>query len=510
MRSRRTHILLLLLGSVIVASTVGYLRRSSRWIVTDPVLVDRTATISPDYTDTVVPPNIAPLNFVIDHPADRYCVKISAPAGQPVIISGREPEIRIPPDQWQAMLQANRGGEFYIDIFVEIENRWLQYKRITNRIANQDIDGYMVYRLLRPVYSMYRMDGLGFYQRNLSTFEESLILRNDSINGGCLNCHTFYKNSPDKMLFHFRSGQYGSGSVLCSDETTLKLDTSTKFNASSAIYTDWHPDGEAIAFSSNKIRQFLHTVGENRELFDFHSDILIYTLKSNTVTTSPKISDPDRLETYPVWSPDGKWLYFCSAPQLPVERYKDVKYDLMRIAYDLETDTWGELETVISAAETNLSVTQPRFSPDGRFLVFCMCERGNFSIYQPSSDLYVLDIQTGVHRRLDINSDQTESWHGFSSNGRWMVFSSKRRDGLFARPYFTYLDSEGRFHKPLVMPQKNPRYYDTCINTYNLPSFVTGPVRLNSRQLAATVISDQATKAKLDSKLKSAIIPKLP
>ncbi len=105
-----------------------------------------------------------------------------------------------------------------------------------------------------------------------------------------------------------------------------------------------------------------------------------------------------------------------------------------------------------------------------------MCERGNFSIYQPSSDLYALDMQTGIHRRLDINSDQTESWHGFSSNSRWMVFSSKRRDGLFARPYFTYVDDEGRFHKPLVMPQENPRYYDTCINTYNLPSFVTAPV----------------------------------
>ena len=95
-------------------------------------------------------------------------------------------------------------------------------------------------------------------------------------------------------------------------------------------------------------------------------------------------------------------------------------------------------------------------------------------------------------------------------NGRWMVFSSKRNDGLFVRPYFTYMDSEGRFHKPLVMPQKDPRYYDTCINTYNLPSFVTAPVRLTSRQLAAAVASDQVMKATLDLRVKPAIIPKLP
>ena len=105
MRPRRTHILLLLLlGGLTVAIAVGYLSGSSGWIVTEPVLVDRTASISPDYTDTVIPPNIAPLNFVIDQPADRYCVKISAPNGQPVISSGREPEIRIPQDEWKAIL----------------------------------------------------------------------------------------------------------------------------------------------------------------------------------------------------------------------------------------------------------------------------------------------------------------------------------------------------------------------------------------------------------------------
>ncbi|KKK60622.1 hypothetical protein LCGC14_3022530, partial [marine sediment metagenome] len=240
MRPRRTHILLLLLAGLTVAIAVGYLSSSSRWIVREPVLVDRKVTIRPDYTDTVIPPNIAPLNFVIDQPADRYCVKIAGAGGQPIIISGREPEIRIPPDKWEAILQANRGGELYIDIFVEIEGRWLQYKRITNRIAQDNIDGYLVYRLLRPLYNLVPMDGMGLYQRTLATFDESLILRSDSISGGCMNCHTFHKNSPDNMLFHFRSDVHGRGSVLIRGQTALKLDVSTEFNASPAAYTDWH------------------------------------------------------------------------------------------------------------------------------------------------------------------------------------------------------------------------------------------------------------------------------
>lgn len=83
---------------------------------------------------------------------------------------------------------------------------------------------------------------------------------------------------------------------------------------------------------------------------------------------------------------------------------------------------------------TGLSAAQPRVSPDGRFLVCCLADYGNFPIYQPSSDLYMLDVGARQSRRLEINSEAADTWHCWSSNGRWLVFSSKRRDGLFARP----------------------------------------------------------------------------
>ena len=120
--------------------------------------------------------------------------------------------------------------------------------------------------------------------------------------------------------------------------------------------------------------------------------------------------------------------------------------------------------------------------------MFCLCKYGNFPVYQRSSDLYVLDLETRQLRRLDINSDQSESWHSWSSNGRWVVFSSKRRDGLFARPYFSYVDAQGNFHKPFLLPQADPAFYDSFDKTFNLPELVAGPVPAKPRDLAGAVL----------------------
>ena len=141
---------------------------------------------------------------------------------------------------------------------------------------------------------------------------------------------------------------------------------------------------------------------------------------------------------------------------MPPENYEKLKYDLRRISYDVATDQWGQAETVLSAEETGQSILLPRISPDGRFLVFCMCRYGCFPVYQPSSDLYLMDLATRQYRKLAINSEFSESWHSWSSNSRWIAFSSKRQGGLFTRTYLSYVDQAGTAHKPFVLPQQDP------------------------------------------------------
>lgn len=121
--------------------------------------------------------------------------------------------------------------------------------------------------------------------------------------------------------------------------------------------------------------------------------------------------------------------------------------------------------------------------------MFCLCNYGNFPIYQTNTDLYLLDVAARKFRRLEINSPQADSWHCWSSNGRWVVFSSKRLDGLFARPFFTHMDQNGEFSKPFLLPQRDPDFYDSFLQTFNLPEFVLGPVQVTQDRLASAFLN---------------------
>jgi Tol biopolymer transport system component len=229
-----------------------------------------------------------------------------------------------------------------------------------------------------------------------------------------------------------------------------------------------------------------------------------YRLDAQAVGTAPPLARKDRLETYPTWSPDGRYLYFCSAPvtwkdsrTLP-NQLDQIKYDLVRVPYDVDSDTWGQIETVLSAQETGKSLMLPRISPDGRWLLFVTCDYGCFPVYRSSSDLCLMDLQafgqTGrrEYRRLDANSDASESWHSFSSNGRWIAFSSKRLSHIFTRIYLAYMDEQGRVHKPILLPQKSPFHYDSCLWTFSVPELVTGPIPVSRRALAKAVRDTEA------------------
>ena len=108
-----------------------------------------------------------------------------------------------------------------------------------------------------------------------------------------------------------------------------------------------------------------------------------------------------------------------------------------------------------------------------------------------------MDLTTREYKKLDVNSEFSESWHSFSSNGRWIVFSSKRRGGLFTRSYISYVDPQGKAHKPFILPQKNPAFYDSVLDTYSVPELVTGPIEISKRELGRVIRSKSETKLEL-------------
>lgn len=464
----------------------------------------RAPGIYPDYFDSVIPPNIAPLNFLVQEAGSDYFVKIHSKQGNPIEIYSRTGKTIIPERPWHKLLNLNRGQQLSFDIYVKSRTtgRWNRFHTVKVEIAAENIDPVLVYRRIHPKIKIFGK--MGTYQRNLRNYSESPVLDSDNYEGGCFNCHTFCGNHVDRMLLGIRNSKYGNSALLVENGDVQKI-------GATFGYTSWHPSGRLATYSINKIRQFFHTArDEVRDVPDLDSLLAYYLVDSKTVKTSPQIAKKDRLETYPTWSPDGCWLYFCSAPilwsdrnKVPPERYDEVKYDLVRVSYDLDHDEWGELETVLSAKDTGLSILLPRISPDGCWLLFCMCDYGSFPVYSESSDLYLLDLKafekTGQAspQRLQVNSDQSESWHSWSSNSRWIAFSSKRESGVFTRCYLSYVDKNGKVYKPFVLPQKDPTHYDSCLWTYSVPEYVTEPVRATGEKLLRVVRGSEKISVKL-------------
>jgi hypothetical protein len=120
-----------------------------------------------------------------------------------------------------------------------------------------------------------------------------------------------------------------------------------------------------------------------------------------------------------------------------------------------------------------------------------MARYGYFHIWHHDADLWLLDLQSGEVRPLqEVNSPDTESYHTWSSNGRWLVFSSRRDDGTFTRPFFAHVGKDGKWSKPFELPQADPDYHRQFLRCYNIPEFMRGPVTISPQTFADLLKGD--------------------
>ena len=322
---------------------------------------------------------------------------------------------------------------------------------------------------------------MGIFERELGSFRQRALLENSQFIG-CVNCHAYNRGDPSKLSLHIR-GDHGA-TLLQVDGVLQAYNTKTDSTLGFCVYPYWHPSGDYIAFSTNSTRQSFHVQPDKLiEVFDLDSDLQVYDVRNNEIITAPQIKQKDRWESFPAFSPDGRTLYFTAATAFAIpDELPHSSYNLMKVSFDPATGTIGDdVETVIDAAALGKSIAFPKPSFDGRFLMYTLADYGTFPIWHHEADLWLLDLATGETRPLDeVNSPDTESYHNWSSNSRWFVFSSRRDDGLFTRLYIAHMDENGVAGKPFMLPQRDPvNFTEDLFRSYNVPEFVTGPVRLD-------------------------------
>jgi tetratricopeptide (TPR) repeat protein len=216
--------------------------------------------------------------------------------------------------------------------------------------------------------------------------------------------------------------------------------------------------------------------------FPIKGILVIYDRETKKFTALPGADDPQYVQTNAVWSPDGKYLVFARAkayhaqrleqqnsalvdekdvPEFTVDR-KPFRYDLYRIPFN--GGKGGTPEPIAGASNDGMSNYFPKYSPDGKWIVFCKAK--SYMLLQPDSELYIVPAEGGVARRLRYNTDRMNSWHSWSSNSRWLVFSSKV-NGPYTQLFLTHIDENGNDSPPVLLER-----FTHPDRAANIPEFV--------------------------------------
>jgi len=200
-----------------------------------------------------------------------------------------------------------------------------------------------------------------------------------------------------------------------------------------------------------------------------------YSRATGQLQPLPGADDPRYVQANAVWSPDGQYLVFARAeardPYPPGQKASEyanspdetqIQYDLYRVPFN--GGKGGQPEHIAGASRNGMSNNFPKVSPDGKWIVFVQCHNG--LLMRPDSRLFIVPATGGMARPLQSNTRLMNSWHSFSPNGHWLVFSSKARSP-YTQMYLTHLDENGN-DSPAILIENA-----TAANrAVNIPEFV--------------------------------------
>ncbi len=476
-----------------------------------PIIVRETcsveARIFPDYQgELLVPNNIAPMNFEILESGKCFAVQIATQdktLWQTQIsqsATSSQPLITIPQKEWQKILENHTGDTLQIRVFSgNSYNEMIAYKPFLWLVSEDRIDPFIVFRHI-PVVGTQEPQSMGIYERSLETFEQRTLTEPKLVDGACMNCHHFSANQSSTMCVHFR--RQHPGTLITTPDSAFMVNISLP-NGEKGVFGAFSPNERFLAFSTNQLT-CIHDMRVKRLKtwsYDTEANIFVYDILHNTILSSDELTAESFQKTYPAWSHDGKYLYFCQSNQQPqlikdtsalFDRIQNTHYTLVRTELNTDQSSVSTLLTPETIVDQQMifgkSISFPTCSPDGRFIAFSTTEFGTLDPLSTDGRLwlYNLNSQTAQEFEPDMENPIVSS-SAWSSNSRWLVVSSRRMDGIYVRPFLIHVDSLGNTSKPFVMPQKDPDIYRKQDYSYSLPELINAPVPMSAYDIANAV-----------------------
>ncbi|MBN2807129.1 MAG: tetratricopeptide repeat protein [Prolixibacteraceae bacterium] len=324
-------------------------------------------------------------------------------------------------------------------------------------------------------YAVKNVNTIEWYMGNVDGRKPRKMLENLPV---CGNCHSFATEQPLLAMdvdYGNDKGSYAIASTL--DTCILQADSiitwsNFKRNDNEPTYgllSQISPDGNYVLSTVKDLSIFVaidDNLAYSQLFFPIKGIVGIYNRKNETFSSLRGANDEHYVQSNPTWSPDGKTVIFARAEAYVNEKVrqagrallsanditefttggKPFKYDLYTL--DFNDGKGGIAKPLEGASGNGMSNYFPKFSPDGKWIVFCQAE--NFMLLQPDSRLYIMPAGGGEPRLMNCNMEEMNSWHSWSPNGRWLVFSSKNR-GLYTQLYLTHIDENGIDSPPVLL-----------------------------------------------------------
>ncbi|MCF8360148.1 MAG: tetratricopeptide repeat protein [Prolixibacteraceae bacterium] len=442
----------------------------------------RGITLTYPYDSTIFPPEIpAPLFIWNDTTAgsSKWNVFISSEEGKVLISSTCKMKSWRPEfSEWDKIKKLNRNGNFTFTVIAnKSEKKYFPSATIDFSISKDSVGADIFYRAvtLPFSYAVKNVNTIEWYMGNVSGSRPRKMLDNIPV---CGNCHSFPIEKPLLSMDVDYGNDKGSYVIADINDTCfLKTDDIITWSdykrednePTFGLLSQISPDGNFVLSTIKDLSVFVavdDNLAYSQLFFPIKGIVGVYNRKEKAFDALKGADDKKFVQSNPVWSPNGEKVVFARTEAYVNEKVrkagrallslndvkefssgeKQFKYDLYSIDFN---DGQGSLAAPLEGASNNgKSNYFPKFSPDGKWIVFCQAE--NFMLLQPDSRLYIIPSEGGDPRLMRCNMEEMNSWHSWSPNSRWLVFSSKNR-GLYTQLYLTHIDENGMDSPPVLL-----------------------------------------------------------